>query len=168
MQKNLQQNQDEYLKAFEEFSDGIFRHCLYRVSNREVSRDLTQETFLKVWQYIVSGGEILNMKAFLYKTANNLVIDYYRKKKSDSLDVLQEDGFDPIGDSDIEIVQGAEVSQALAILQKLSEDDREILVFRFVDGLSITEIADTLGETENVVSVRIHRALQKAKNIFKP
>lgn len=168
MQKHLKQHEEEYLKAFEELSDAIFRHCLYRVSNREVSRDLTQETFLKVWHYIVSGGEILNMKAFLYKTANNLVIDYYRKKKSDSLDILQEDGFDPIGESDTEIVHGAEVSQALGILEKLPDADREILVFRFVDGLSISEIADTLGETENVVSVRIHRAIEKAKNIFKP
>jgi len=164
MQKNLKQHEDAFLEAFEELSDGIFRHCLFRVSNREVSRDLTQETFLKVWQYIVSGGEILNMKAFLYKTASNLVIDYYRKKKSDSLDVLQDDGFDPIGESDVEIMHGAEVSQALKTLEKLSE----ILVFRFVDGLSLSEIAETLGETENVISVRIHRALQKAKNIFKP
>ena len=108
------------------------------------------------------------MKAFIYRTANNLVIDYYRKKKTDSLDALSDDGFDPMGDSEEEIIHESEVGIARQVLEKLPPDDREILVFRYIDGLSIKEIAEAIEESENVVSVRLHRALQKAKKIFKP
>lgn len=168
MQKNQKYLEQEYGQAYDEYSDAIFRHCFFRVSQKEIARDITQDTFIKVWQYIVLGGEILNMKAFLYKTANNLVIDYYRKKKSESLDTLYEDGFDPIGEIAEHIVDRAEVNLALATLNKLTDDDRDILTLRFVDGLSLEEIADTLDQTQNAVSVRIHRALLKAKKIFTP
>jgi len=168
MQKKQKYSEKEYAKTFDEYSDAIFRHCFFRVSHKEVARDITQDAFVKVWQYLVLGGEILNMKAFLYKTANNLIIDYYRKKKSESLDNLFEDGFDPIGDTAEQITSRAEVNQALVTLEKLHPDDRDILVMRYVDDLSIEEIADALDQTQNAVSVKIHRALEKAKKIFRP
>ncbi len=168
MKKNQKYLEQEYAKTFDEYSDAIFRHCFFRVSHTEVARDITQDAFIKVWQYLILGGEILNMKAFLYKTANNLIIDYYRKKKSESLDTLCEDGFDPIGDTAEQITDRAEVNQALAVLEKLPSDDRDILVMRYVDDLTIEEIADALDQTQNAVSVRIHRALEKAKKIFTP
>ena len=88
MTQEKQHIESAYLAAFEENADALFRHASYRVSDRERARDLTQDTFLKTWDYLSGGGEIRNFKSFLYRTMHNLIIDEYRKKKSSSLDAL--------------------------------------------------------------------------------
>jgi RNA polymerase sigma-70 factor (ECF subfamily) len=133
--------------------------------------DLTQETFLRVWKYNENGGEIEDVKAFLYRTLNNLVVDEYRKKKTVSLDsLLEEDGvsegdFDDLISNDrSSFEQAIDAKRALVILERLPEKYRTALTLRYVDGLSPKEIAEITNETENVVSVRIHRGLAKLRD----
>ena len=76
---------EAFTKAYDELSDAIFRHCWFRIGDRERAKDLMQETFTKSWQYISRGEKVDNLKAFLYRVANNLIIDEYRKKKELSL-----------------------------------------------------------------------------------
>ena len=71
----------EFLSAYEKYANDIYRHCYFRVYNKELAEDLTQETFIKTWKYIVAGQEIKNTKSFLYKVAVNLIIDHSRKRK---------------------------------------------------------------------------------------
>lgn len=85
-----------FLKAYDDYSQAIFRYCYFRVFDREQARDLVQETFMKTWEYLASGKEVQNLRAFLYKVANNMVIDLSRKKKSLSIEDLAEKGFDPL------------------------------------------------------------------------
>ena len=86
---------EQFTKAYDELSDAIFRHCWFRIGDRERAKDLMQETFTKSWQYISRGEKVDNLKAFLYRVANNLIIDEYRKKKELSLDNLMVEGFEP-------------------------------------------------------------------------
>jgi len=111
-------HQKDFLKAYDELSDALFRHSFFRVSNKEVALDMVQDAFMKTWNHIVGGKIIENYKAFLYHVMNNLIIDYYRKSKSSSLDVLLDDGFDP-GDTTVNIEQSAEVSLLIRSLHKL-------------------------------------------------
>lgn len=161
----------ELEEAFEQYSDALFRHCFFRLSDREKALDLTQETFLRVWKYNENGGEIEDVKAFLYRTLNNLVVDEYRKKKTVSLDsLLEEDGvsegdFDDLISNDrSSFEQAIDAKRALVILERLPEKYRTALTLRYVDGLSPKEIAEITNETENVVSVRIHRGLAKLRD----
>lgn len=80
----------EFTQAYEEHADALFRHCYFRVSNRERALELTQEAFMKTWDSVAQGKEINNYRAFLFRVLNNLIIDEYRKKKSTSLDALLE------------------------------------------------------------------------------
>lgn len=70
----------------------------------------------------------------------------------------------------VESAEGLEVdidSQiAVKLLDELSFGNREVLVMRFVDDLSVTEIAETLGVTPNTVSIRIHRGISELKKII--
>ena len=86
--------QQTFLEAYESYNNAIFRYCYYQTSNREIALDLTQDTFLKAWEYLGKGIAVENMRAFLYRVAGNAVIDYRRKKKSGSLDAMTENGFD--------------------------------------------------------------------------
>ncbi len=167
MKRVSSNTEKEFLKAYEDLSDALFRHCFFRVSDREIALDLVQETFFKVWRSISSGSEILNMKAVLFKTASNLIIDYYRKKKNVSLDEMQEDlNFDPVGEGTESIEKSAEWSIIRKTIDMLDEKYKEVMILRYVDGFSVGEVAEILGESENVVSVRIHRATARAKEIF--
>ncbi|QSH39169.1 RNA polymerase sigma factor [Candidatus Kaiserbacteria bacterium] len=161
-----------FTQAYEEHSDGLFRHCSFRVSNRERALELTQETFMKTWDAASNGKEIQNYKAFLFRVLNNLIIDEYRKKKSSSLDALLEQegvtegNFEGLQtgslEEEIEKLEIGLQSQELArALTQLPDSYRSVVVMRFMDGLQPKEIAEVLNENENTVSVRINRGIKK-------
>lgn len=161
--------QQQLLESYEELSDAIFRHCYFRVSNREVALDLMQDVFVRTWQYVRKGNDIEDVKAFVYKTANNIIIDYYRKKKSTSLEALTEREEAPLQPHDRahdQIVAEAELEQVLKMLEQVEEPYRQAVTLRYVDGLSPKEIAEIIGESPNNVSVRVNRGLEKLQQLM--
>lgn len=157
---------ESFLKLYDELAEPLFRHCYFRVSSREMAEDLMQETFLRAWNYLAQGKRIENPKAFLYRTAGNLIVDHYRQRKEASLDALADAGYDPSGADASSVTAQAEGEQARRLLETLGEPYRETMLLRYVDGFSVTEIADILGESQNVVSVRLHRGIAKLKTLF--
>jgi RNA polymerase sigma-70 factor, ECF subfamily len=150
-------------------SDAIFRFCFVRVSNRDQALDITQETFLRLWQSLSNGKEILNNRAFLFTVAHRLIIDWYRKKKSFSLDQMlgrgdEEPKYDVPdereGDS---VLGGAEGRYLLGKINELSPTHRDPMYLRFVEGLSPPEIGEILGISANAASVRVNRALKELR-----
>jgi len=125
-----------------------------------------QETFCRTWSYLSEGRKVENMRAFLYRVAGNAIIDEMRKRKVTSLDALEEAGFTPADEQMPTGQDHAEGREALAVLKLVEEPYRTVLAMRFVEGLSPKEIAATLGETENVISVRIHRGVKKLRDAY--
>lgn len=165
MNQSHQQKEKQLLEAYEQYSDAIFRHCFFRVYDREKAQELMQETFTKTWEYLRE-KDIKYLKAFLYRTANNLVIDYSRKKKEQSLEAITEQGieFAEKDASDIhKIIDGKE---AIKLLNQVEEQYREVVIMRYIDGLKPKEIAEILGESQNVISVRINRGMKKLRAIY--
>lgn len=155
--------------AYEQYADAIFRHCYFRVFSRERGKELMQETFLRTWQYLSEGKTVDNMRAFLYRIANNLIIDESRKKRESSLEALQEAGFDPPGeDGNVKASKLLEEQRILETLAKLDPPYREVFVMRHIDGLKPAEIASMLGESANTISVRLHRATEQLRTFLKP
>ena len=160
---------DEFLEAYNKLSDPIFRHCYFRISNRERAKELMQEVFIKAWEYILNNNSsIKNMKALIYKIANNLIIDEYRKKKTISLDELSDNtGFDPGYDNREQVDKTLDGKDILKLLGKIDEKYREVITMRYIDELSPKEIASLLNESENNISVRINRGIKKIRQILK-
>jgi RNA polymerase sigma-70 factor (ECF subfamily) len=158
---------DEFIALYDEMADQLFRHCLFKISNRELALDLVQETFARTWEYLASGKEVNNVKGFLFKVANNLIIDEYRKKKSVSLETLQEQtGFDaPVHDHK-KTIFNVEVDTVLSYINRLDDKYKEVILMRYVNDYSPKEIAGMLGESENAVSVRINRGLKKVQEMI--
>ena len=161
---NLEQ---EFLKAYDDLADAIFRHCYFRVSDRDKAKDITQDTFTKTWEYIARGGKVESIKAFLYRVANNLIVDEFRKKKELSLERLADSGFEPASHDDNHIITGVEAKEVLKTIEILEPQYREVVIMRHVEGMSVKEIAAIVGESENLVSVRIHRGLIKLRELLK-
>jgi RNA polymerase sigma-70 factor (ECF subfamily) len=158
--------QREFLLAYEENSDALFRQCFFKVNDRELATDILQETFTRTWDYLAKGKEVLNMKAFLYRTMNNLIVDHYRKKKAVSLDAMQEDGFDPEGVEGITANDRIEGEKAMQLLNTIPSPYKEAVIMRYVNGLELKEIAEITGESVNTVSVHVHRGINKLRESF--
>lgn len=159
-----EETKEQFLATYDEYGDAIFRFCVLKVSSRAVAEDLTQDTFMRYWQQLRLGTTVENDRALLYAIARNLVIDWYRKRKEQSLDVLTEAGFEFASDDHSTIKQHAEVREVLDVVKELDEPSREALTLRFVEGMSPKDIAALSGETANAVSVRINRALKKVQD----
>ncbi len=150
--------------VYDYYSPLIWKHIFLRVSLREETNDLTSEVFLKTWDYLNSGRKIRKIKSFLYRTADNLIIDWYRsRRKVASLESdLSEDEKSLIQESDLEsnMAVSEEVSVLMGKIDRLNEKERKILLFRFVDDLEIEEISEVLGKSKGAITVAIHRALK--------
>ena len=154
---------NDLMENYNELVNQIFRFIYLKTSNKEIAEDLTQDCFLSTVKYL-KDKEVRNIKAFLFRTARNKVIDYYRIKNriiySDEL-VLANEKIS--SRDDIAIKQDARM--IIEKLNSLGEEDKEILMMRYIEDMNIKEIAEALGKNEVVVRVRIFRAMQKFKKI---
>lgn len=163
-------HEDRFLAAYDEYSDALFRHAQLRINDRDRAIDVVHDTFTKVWSYVRAGHEIEQFRPFLYKVLNNLIIDTYRKKRESSLDALfekegvDEGTFSELSESTVESLAATlDGKRAFTLLETLPDEYREVIILRFVDGLGPKEIAALIEDSENVVSVRIHRGLTQLR-----
>ena len=171
----MQNREQEFQEAFQKHSDELFRHASMRLSSRDRAIEIVQEAFMKAWQFLQRGEHIDTYRPFLYRTLNNLIIDEYRKHKSQSLDALMEDPETATAvegrllrdetDTFEKAASMFDAKIALKALKLLPDMYRVVVVMRFIDGLSPSEIAEHIKETENTVSVRIHRGLRKLRDL---
>src|SRR5665213_1328577 len=138
--------QNHFSACYKAQVDAIFRFCSVRVSDREQALDLTQETFTRFWQSITQGTEIMNERAFLFTVAQRLIIDWYRKKKSLSLEALAEmSGLEEVYEpsdkkTHIDLEIETEGRYLLTKINKLNPSNGHAVYLRFIEGLSPPEI----------------------------
>ncbi|MBI1998754.1 MAG: RNA polymerase sigma factor [Parcubacteria group bacterium] len=154
----------QFLKAFDEYADALFRHCFFRVSDREAAKDIVQDVFARAWDFVRLGKEVRDYRALLYRIAGNLIVDFYRKKKTVSLEDLGDKEKNSLfyDERSTREVQD-DVRGVLAAIQTLSEPCQKVITMRYIDELSPKEIAAALEEKENAVSVRLHRCVEKLR-----
>lgn len=161
----------EFLEFYDRYSSAILKHIYYRVSNWQIAEDIAQETFMKSWTYIAKNKkEVDDLKSFIYRICHNLIIDHYRRKSKlpISLENINPDAVK------IEAIQEKEVDRKIEkkILEKnlmeLQENYREVIVYRYIDDLTINEIVKITGKSANNISVMIYRALKILKEKITP
>lgn len=165
--------EERFLAAFEEYNDALFRHAFLRLSDRERAIDVVHDTYTKVWSYLRGGHDIDNFRPFLYKVLNNLIIDSYRKQREQSLDALfeiegvDEGSFAELSENTVESLAATiDGKQAFSLVTELPDTYREVIILRFVDELGPKEISELIEESENVVSVRLHRGLKLLRQLL--
>lgn len=167
-------DKNAFIEAYDLYADDIYRFAYFKISNAEEAKDLTSAVFLKVWNYAQSQGldESKSLRAFIYKTARNLIIDHYRQLRETEarLDVFENGVIGMLSDEKQNLEQQAEVLSDMGLvkagLAKLKEEYREMILMRFVDELSFAEIAEVTGKTTGSVRVQTFRALQALKDLL--
>lgn len=152
--------QQEFSDTFATYGDAIFRFCMVKVSNVELAEDMTQEVFMRFWQYLRAGNEMTNPRALLYTIANNLAKDWYKKKKPVALDEQLAVGKEPVEPTASPEVVAA-YQEILDTIGDMEERDKQVLLLKHVEGLAPQDIAAMIGETANAVSVRLNRATKR-------
>ncbi|MBN1778951.1 MAG: RNA polymerase sigma factor [Candidatus Buchananbacteria bacterium] len=161
-------DKDAFGELYDLYVASIYRFIFFKVPTRQDAEDLTSETFLKIWNYVAeTQEEVKNLKSLLYTTARNLVVDFYRKKSQVQL-VGDEETLLKIEDSRQQNILSqidikAEVNNIEEIIKGLKDEYREVIVMRYVEQLSITEIAEVLNKSKGSVRVLVHRALKVVK-----
>lgn len=164
----MKNNEEEFLEAYEQYADAIFRYCYARMGERERAKDAVQETFHRAWKWLLKGHRAKNMRALLYRMATNITIDEYRRPSAQSLDALADLGVDVADRTARDPLLSAQEAEVIAIARKLDPKYRDPLLMRYIDDLPVKDIATVLGESENTTSVRIHRALKQLRELMNP
>lgn len=160
----------EFIEWYDAYGDALFRFCYYRVHQYEQAKDLVQDVFTQTWEYLCTGHTIDNGKAFLYRVALNAIINASKKRQAVSLEILaEEQGLQPRVEADTEaIFNHIDAERMIDVLnQFLDEKDKNVIILRYINELSPREIATITDESENVISVRLHRAVKKARALVR-
>jgi len=161
--KNIYQ---KFENCYQEFASGIFRYIYFKVSDYELAKDITSETYVRYWKIVSQGKQVENHKALLYFIAKGIIIDYYRKKKNSkrvSIEFVDErllGSLDPIEDA---LLQKQELEHIYIKIKQLKKEFQEVLLLHYVEDLKIKEIAFIQQKKENAIRVLLHRALKSLK-----
>ena len=157
----------EFSKIYDKYIDKIYRFVFLKVSSPEVAEDLTSETFLKGWMAFreqrtknnKQRTKIENPPAFLYQIARNLVVDYYREKGRTQIVSADYRIIDPRIDLEEKANLSSDFEEVRRALTNLKEDYQDVIIYRYLDELSVPEIAKVMQKSEGTVRVLLHRAL---------
>ena len=152
--------------AHHDFEKGLSARAFFKLNDHVISGDLVQNTFMKTWIYLVRVGKIDMMKAFLYHVLNGLIIDEYRKRKTTSLDVLMENGFEPTTNDSGRLFDRLDGTSALLLIARLPEKYQKIMRMKYVQDLSLEEMSLVTGQTKNSIAVQAYRGLEKLKVLY--
>jgi len=154
-----------FSQIYDRYIDKIYRFIFFKVNSQEIAQDLTSETFLKSWESFKNGNKIENIQAYLYRTARNLVIDFYREKGKVQI-VSAENPLipDPSQNLEEKARLSSDLDQIRQALTNLKEDYQNVIIWHYLDDLPISEISQMLDRTEEATRVLLHRALNALRN----
>lgn len=155
-------NADAVATLYDQHQQDIFRYIVSRVQNQHTAEDLTAEVFTRMVANIASYTQTdIPFRAWLYRIARNLIVDHYRQSKKrntvelDAASHLTQASSNP-GDQVAQQLTVERVQQALTTIDPIQ---REVVVLRFIVGLSLHEVAITLDKSIAAIKSQQHRGL---------
>jgi RNA polymerase sigma-70 factor (ECF subfamily) len=154
-------DEQAFTLLYETYVDIIFEYIRYRVDSKSTAEDLTSEVFLRMVRGLVSyQDQGVPFRAWLFRIAANLVIDYYRqRKKTNTAPLLEDFESDDTDPFDRLALSEDQLRLRLAI-RALPESYQDILLLRFVENLPHTEIAKIMNKSADALRAMQHRALK--------
>lgn len=156
-----------YGELYKRYLDEIYRYVYYRVAGNHLeAEDLIQIVFIRAWEVMLRNKpKNYNFRALVYRIAHNLTIDRWRTQKQEySLEAKQ---FETLKSTAPTPEQSAksneEIDSVTTAIKGLDPKLQQVFICRFINGLSHSETAKTLGLTESHVRVLQYRALKRIR-----
>ncbi|MCL4499073.1 MAG: sigma-70 family RNA polymerase sigma factor [Chloroflexi bacterium] len=161
VERAVRREADAFGQLYECHVDRIYRYVYYRVGSSSEAEDLTEQVFLKAWEAIDRYQHRgTPFAAWLYRLAHNLVVDHYRGKRITAPLEDVGESEEPSVDVSLEVEESLEAEEVRAALSQLNPEHQQLLILRFIEGLSHAEAAEIIGKSEGAARVIQHRALQ--------
>ncbi len=149
----------------------IYRFVYLRVKRKEEAEELTQTIFMKAWSALRTFEEQGKpFLSWLYTIARNTVIDHWKKKKEIHIEAQEEyfANIEDIAPTPAETIARKENAQRIRVaIQRLSEDQQEIVILKYIEDLSNKEISAITGKSEDAIRQTQFRAFKILKSYFK-
>ena len=153
---------DAFGVLYVRYLDPIYRYVYFRVGDSADAEDITEQVFLKAWEALPNYQQRgFALKSWLYRIANNMVIDHHRKRKAQSLSEFPEEGvphatYAPLAD---QMIQAETISSLADAIGRLPDEQQQVIILRFIEGLRHSEVADVMGKSEGACRALQYRAL---------
>jgi RNA polymerase sigma-70 factor (ECF subfamily) len=151
-------------EIYEEYFETVNKYLFCLTHNKEISDDLTQETFCRAVENINAFRNECKISVWLCQIAKNLW--YNELKKNKKMDHIDDEHISMIpskGDVENDVISNSNKLELYKRLQKLDKQTREVVYLRITGELSFKEIADILNKTENWARVTYYRGKLKLK-----
>lgn len=156
-------------RLYEIYADQIVRYIYFRTGEQAEAEDMAETVFLKAWENLPGFGRAdrkMNFRAWLYRIAHNMVVDSYRSKKTEvALDNIPDQQVEdlPLGHLIEKDEQNKKLREAL---KQLDEQSQQVIMLRFLSGLSSKETAKIVGISDANVRVIQFRAVNKLRELM--
>jgi RNA polymerase sigma-70 factor, ECF subfamily len=154
-------------QIYDAYVDRVYRYIFFRVSDLPTAEDITSQVFLKAWQNLKRYRPKGPILAWFYAIARNTVIDHYRTYKQ----TVSIDEAAPIAAKDDKLDEQIELqfdmNKVQESLQYLTEEQREVIVLKFIAEFDTDQIARRMGKSEGAVRALQMRALQTLSKVMK-
>jgi len=165
--------QDGDTKAFgllyDRYVDSVYRYVLFRVGDRSLAEDVTSETFLRALRRITSVSyQGRDVGAWFITIARNIVLDHVKSSRY-RLEVTTselDDNSEVTAGPEQQVLNEATYSELLRCVTMLNNDQRECIVLRFLQGLSVAETANLMGRNEGAIKALQHRAVRRLAQLL--
>ena len=164
----IRRDQDAFGELYDRHVVRVYRHIYYMVGNAAEAEDLTAQAFLRAWEaierYQVRGAPFVS---WLLRIAHNLGVSYLRAKRDSS--ELHDGIVDTKERRDPEwsYQQTAEEELVREAILKLREEQRQVIILRFIEDLDYKEVAEIIGKSVAAIRVIQHRALNSLRKQMK-
>lgn len=164
MEQSVHNTSEIIHSLYHQHVDELLRFCRSKVRDREEAMDTVHDTFVNLWRHIEQGKPLHHPRGLIYQIARNLIIDKYRMiRPTQSLDEFSDGIVDTEATSTLDIT---ELNHVLRCVDSLPQKYREVIMYRYVDGMPVQEIATLLNETPNAISIRIHRGIEQLRTVL--
>jgi len=164
--KILKGDKQAYALLIDEYKSPIYNLAYRMTTNVEDADDITQETFLRAYQYLWRYDPRNKFFTWLYTLAFNLIKNHLRKNKnrklSDELNASSLTDNNP--STEQKLIEDQEI---MAYLLRLEEEPRALLIMKYQEELSFDEIAGITGKSVSAVKMRIYRGLERLRELMK-
>jgi RNA polymerase sigma-70 factor (ECF subfamily) len=162
LNRAIQGDHEAFGKLYEDYVERIFNYVYYRTGNQHDAEDLTAKVFFRAMRRIPQYQERgLPISAWLYRIAHNLVANWHRDRGRRP-EVSLDEGFTAIPHSEhpeITLLQLEEQDHLLRIIRNLPPDRQQLIILKFVEHMSNSEIGQIMGKTEGAIKSLYHRTL---------
>ena len=162
LSRAIQGDHEAFGKLYEDYVERIFNYVYYRTGNQHDAEDLTARVFFRAMRRIPQYQERgLPVSAWLYRIAHNLVANWHRDRGRRP-EISLDEGFTAIPHSEhpeITLLHIEEQDHLLRIIRDLPPDRQQLIILKFVEHMSNSEIGLIMGKTEGAVKSLYHRTL---------